>query len=362
MVLFFLTLYLTSQMDYSVSQAGQMLGIYGAGSLGGSYFGGWLSDRIGAKNVQILSLVISAFGFILLGHIHSTIGLAVTLFLLAMVNEAFRPANASALAEFCPPQLRARGFALNRLAVNLGIAIGPAVGGLLATINYTLLFWADGLTCLFAAILLWYLLPPTKMPIWQPTENEPPALSPWHDRSFLLLLILLLYLGLVFFQIFNTWPIYLRDIYLLPEDRIGVLMAFNALLIVLVEMPLVHRMERLEPIRIIALGSFLLVGGFALMPLGNTFVFALFTVLIWTVGEMLVFPLVIGFIANRAEDRNRGRYMGMYTFNFSIAFVFGPLLGTMIYDTFGPDILWYGIGGIGILVVFGFRLIHRKMG
>ena len=171
----------------------------------------------------------------------------------------------------------------------------------------------------------------------------------------------MLYLGLVFSQIFNTWPVYLRGIYHLPENQIGLLMGFNALIIVITEMPLIHRMERYEPVRIIAVGAFLLIGGFALMPLGSSIGYAVFTVFIWTVGEMLVFPLTIGFIANRADDSNRGRYMGMFTLNFALAFVLGPFLGTWTYDTFGPDQLWYGIGAIGILVVIGFRYIHHRM-
>ena len=258
-------------------------------------------------------------------------------------------------------QMRPRGFALNRQAINLGIAIGPALGGVLAMHDYHLLFWADGVTCFLAALIIWRLLPQTTLHLRSEKNKWESSISPWKDFPYLLLLILFLYLGLVFYQVFNTWPVYLKEFYQLPESQIGLLMGFNALLIVLVEMPLIHRIERYNLIKIIAVGAFFLIAGFAMMPFGNTFDFALLTVLIWTIGEMLVFPLSVGFIANRADDRNRGRYMGMYTFTFAIAFVFGPFTGTMIYETFGPKFLWYGLGVIGIPVVFGFRLVHRKI-
>jgi MFS family permease len=309
----------------------------------------------------MLSLLLSAAGFIVLGYCDSVFTLGITLFLLATVNEAFRPANASALSEFCPPQIRPRGFALNRQAINLGIAVGPALGGVLAMYDYHLLFWADGLTCFLAALLIWRLVPQTTLHLKSNTDTQETRLSPWNDFPYLLLLSLLLYLGLVFYQVFNTWPVYLKAFYHLPESQIGLLMGFNALLIVLVEMPLIHRIERYDQIKIIAFGSFLLIVGFAMMPLGSGFFFAILTVLIWTIGEMLVFPLSVGFIANRADDSSRGRYMGMYTFTFAIAFVFGPFTGTTIYDTFGPELLWYGIGAVGIPVIFGFRFVHRRM-
>lgn len=104
------------------------MSIYGIGSLGGSYLGGWLSDRWGAFRVQLASLTLSGLGYLWLLILFSFWQLAVALFFVAIFAESLRPANMTALAEACPPQIRARGFALNRLAVNAGVAVGPAIG------------------------------------------------------------------------------------------------------------------------------------------------------------------------------------------------------------------------------------------
>ena len=93
---------------------------------------------------------------IILGYAEASIQIAGLLFVIAVVSEAFRPANATAIAESTPPEIRARAYALNRLAVNVGVTIGPAIGGLLATISYMYLFWIDGLTCLAASLLFWF--------------------------------------------------------------------------------------------------------------------------------------------------------------------------------------------------------------
>jgi MFS family permease len=106
------------------------------------------------------------------------------------------------------------------------------------------------------------------------------------------------------------------------------------------------------------LGGFLLLFGFSLLPLGNTFLFAAVTVVIWSTGEMLVFPFMAGFVSNRATDRNRGKYMGMFTFTFALSLVIGPALGTWVYDTYSPLILWYGIGLAGAFIWLGFVLLY----
>jgi MFS family permease len=358
-VFFFMTLYLTSQKDYTVAEAGQMISVYGLGALCGALLGGWLSDKIGSMKVQMFSLIFSGIGYIILGYAETTIQIGGLLFLTAIVSEAFRPANATAIAEITPPEIRARAYALNRLAVNVGVTIGPAIGGFLATISYMYLFWIDGLTCLTAAILLRFFLDKFKfIPLESDDYINKAVESPWKDKIYLLVLLLLLVMGFSFVQIFNTWPLYLKTTYRLLEDKIGLLLALNALMVALIEMPLIHNLEKFNTIKIMGLGGFLLLFGFSLLPLGNTFLFAAVTVVIWSTGEMLVFPFMAGFVSNRATDRNRGKYMGMFTFTFALSLVIGPALGTWVYDTYSPLILWYGIGLAGAFIWLGFVLLY----
>ncbi|MEJ2636268.1 MAG: MFS transporter [Calditrichia bacterium] len=362
MVLFFMSLYLTRELGYSIAAAGRMLSIYGLGSLGGSYLGGWLSDLVGTRKVQILSLTFTGLGFVLLSFVRSPFYIGIMLFILALIGEAFRPANASAIAEVCPPILRARCFALNRLAINLGVTIGPALGGMLAVLDYHYIFWADGLTCFMAAFMLWFFFRGV-LPLESGLRKGEQiiARSPLKDGLLLAILGMVLAVGIVFVQVFNTWPIYLREAYGLLENHIGLLLALNAVLIVMFEMPLIHRIEKRDTVKIMGIGILFLCGGFAILPLGGSPAYAALTVFIWTIGEMLVFPFLTGFIANRAEDRNRGKYMGMMSLSFSLSFVFGPALGTWIYDHWGATVLWLNFGVWGILIFLGFGVINHYL-
>lgn len=355
MVLPFISLYLTEERGLTVSGAGRILALYGLGAIAGSYTGGWLSDRIGATRAQAASLLASGVGFLGFLLLDSTVEVAIGTFVLSVVVESFRPAVMTDMARRAPDGLQPRAFALLRLAVNLGLAFGPAVGGFLALVSYRWLFVFDALTCWVAALLLRTILgfgaPAARGQ--GPARAGATARSPWRDGPFLLLMLFMVGLASVFFQVFSTLPLYLRQVYGFREGAIGLLLALNAVLIVAFEMVLIHRLERREKLPWIRLGAFLVCAGLALLPYGSSAAWVALTIAVWTLGEMLALPLVNSVVAERAGGARHGRYMGLYTMSFSIAFGFGPLSGTWIYERFGPDALWHGIGVLGVVLALG---------
>ncbi len=335
MVFFFLSLYLTREIGLTTARAGQVLSVYGVGSLAGALAGGWLSDRIGSIRAQKMSLAVCGVLLIALGQVRTVAGILPLLFSLALAAGTLYPANTTSMAKICPPELQLKGFALNRLANNLGATIGPAIGGVLAMMDYRLLFWADGLTSLAAAAVFALLWKGARAGAEsgggtgsRGRDEEsggrgrapaaPKALSPWRDVPFLLMMLIFLAWCAIFVQLLTTFPLYMRNVYGLAENRIGQLFAVNTVLIVALEMILMERIRKHSQARMINI-SFLLLGlGLGLMPLGRGFAYGALTVAIWTFGEMLSMPLVTALIAARADDSNRGRYMGVFSFVFSL--------------------------------------------
>jgi len=357
MVLPFLSLYLTRELGLSVEQAATVLAMYGAGSVAGSFLGGWLSDRIGPLRVLLLSLLLAGGGLMVLPALTGFATLLPAIFLVSTVAESFRPALMTAVALASPPGVQPRAFALVRLAVNLGMGIGPAIGGFLATAHYTWLFVGDGLTCWAAALLLLATLPLRSSGVPAPRRGGPPAASPWSDGHFLLFLGLVFLLALVFFQVFTTYPPFLREGYGLAESSIGLVLAFNAGLIVVFEMLLLRAVEHLDPVRLAGLGSFLVCAGFAILPLGHGMGFALLSTAVWSFGEMLSLPLANAIVARRAPREAAGSYMGAYTLTFSSAFVVAPVAGGALYSRLGPTALWSAAGLVGLVLLAGFQLL-----
>jgi predicted MFS family arabinose efflux permease len=354
MVLPFLGLYLTTKLGFSILSAGHVLSLYGLGALVGAWLGGFLADRVDPVLVQVASLLATGCGFLILGQVHGRTAIAAAVLALSVAAECFRPAMFTAVARRSAPAVRTRSLALVRLAVNLGMSVGPAVGGVLAVRHYGLLFVVDAVTCWMAAVLLWAAVyhrseEREARPAAAPTT---PA-SPWRDRPFLAFLGIMLLMGTVFFQIMSTLPLYFREVYRFPEDTIGILLALNALVIVGVEMVLVRALERLDHLVVVGVGCLALGLGFGLMPLGSGTLFAAFTVLVWTVGEMLSVPMANSVATTRAPVGSGGRYLGAYFLAFSGAFVLAPTVGTAVYQSLGSGVLWFGVAGLGATLCLG---------
>ena len=359
MVLFFLSLYLTRKLGFTLPQAGQAVSAFGLGALVGSYLGGILCDRLGAASVQRLSLLLSGLNLIAMGYLEGFAAILAAAFLQGVFAEALLPGNATAMARECPPEVRTKGFALNRLASNLGVTIGPVVGGYLAMWNYRALFWVDGLTCLAALAVFNAFFKGSGGPVAPSpgasapaaTADVPASSDPGRLRA---IFFMVFGLGLIFSQLFSTFPLFIHSAYGFAENRIGQLLAINTVMIVLFEMVLLHGLRRIRPLRIIAAGALLTGVGFALTPLGRGFPYAALTVAVWTMGEMLSLPLLTAEIANRSHEGNRGRRMGWFGVSFSLAWMLGPIAGSEVYGHFSPLALWLGCGGLGLLLALGF--------
>src|SRR5688572_4585756 len=212
MVIPFMTLYLTSpEMGFSLAQAGMVFGLFGAGAFSGAYFGGKLTDKIGFYPVQLITLLGGGVLFMVLGQMKSYPLICLFTFLLSFVNEAFRPANSTAIVIYSKEENRTRSYALNRLAVNLGWAVGNTLGGLLASINYELLFWVDGCTNITAALLLWYFLRPSRSDVKSEKKETvaDPLHSAYRDTTYLWFILLVTLFAASFFQVlFYVNPYY----------------------------------------------------------------------------------------------------------------------------------------------------------
>lgn len=366
MVLAFLTLY-NQELGYSIEQGGWVVAIYGIGSFVGALLGGQLVDKFGFYKVQFAALFFGGIMFIVLGQMESYLSICICSFLLSMVNEAFRPANATAVAHYSTSKNRTQSFSLVRLAINLGWGVGIALGGFLASIDYSLLFWVDGFTNMLAGILLLLILPKIslndqKRNISQEADTRD-ATSPYRNKPYLFFLLCIVLFSSAFFQLFTTVPVFFKTRLGLDEFWIGVVMAINGLLIALFEMVLVFRLEGRRPyLLLITAGTVLMACSFLLfnLPLANGFVIALLAILMLTVAEMISMPFMNSYYISKSTEQTRGTFAGMYTMAWSLAQVIGSSSGSWFADNYGFENLWWCTATVCLLAALGFFTLFKK--
>jgi len=364
MVLLFTSLYLTKELHFSISQAGFIMSMYGIGSIIGSYLGGWLTDRINFFNLLVFSQVVSGLILLLMIVGKTALEISAIVFFYALVADVFRPANSTAIATFSNPANRTRSFSLVRLAVNLGFSVGPAVGGFVALhLGYHLLFVIDAVTSICAGIMLFFVLPKTNSLHQERKKDETKvkSKSAYRDTEYLKFIFFVAIYGIIFFQIFASVPQFFSRELGYGEDLIGLLMAFNGLLVVLVEMPIVGILEKKnQNFKFIIWGVWCLPLCFLFLLFGKgMLIWAVVYTIVITLSEIFAMPFMMNYALSKPPKERQGQYSALYSIAYGIANIAAPSVGLGIADNYGFNAMFYVLIVISILCYFGFRSLKK---
>lgn len=361
MVVAFLTLYLTQKLGFSVTDAGFVMVVFGIGSICGTFIGGKLTDLIGYFPVQLWSLFLGGIMFLLISQTENYYVICTLIFLLSAFGEAYRPANTASIADFSTPETFTRSVSLIRLAINIGWSIGPAIGGFLATRDYKLLFWADGLTNIGAAVLVLSFLRGTRR---QKSDSQVvkseinPKDSAYRDRKYLVFLLLTTLYAVAFFQLFTIGPLFYKQVCNLSEIQIGYILGLNGLLVAFIEMILVYKIEgKFRKLSLISFGVSLVVVNYVIFLFTHNYAWLIVGIVFATFSEIFAMPFMNAFMMERSKSHNRGQYSALHSMTWSVAQISAPLIGTQTIAHLGFDALWYILGTFGIISAVGFRVL-----
>ncbi|EQB92959.1 MFS transporter [Elizabethkingia anophelis 502] len=354
MVLPFLGVYMTDQLEFSIKESGIVLSFYGVGSVIGSWLGGYFTDKFGEYRVQSTSLFLSAPLFLLIPIFTSVEGMALIILLQSIISETFRPANSVAITKYARPENLTRAFSLNRMAINLGFSIGPALGGILSSVSYELLFITNAVGAILAGIFYVRFFR-KRHKIYQKKMKEKSMVkdilekerSPYRDSPFLVYCLLCAIFSVCFFQFFNTIPIFYKEVAHLDQKSIGYILGYSGFIIVVLEMLVVNFADKYLTIaKTLLYGILMCAAAYAMLAINHHISLIMLSISILSVGEILVLPFMSTITALRSGKTNQGAYMGLNGMTFSISFIITPLLGTSVASDLGFNTLWIGSGAV----------------
>ncbi len=361
----FFALYLTSKFGVGMTDVGVLFATFSVSSFAGSAVGGALTDRFGRKGIIIFGLFASSMSALAMGFASSFQAFFALALFVGVLTDVSGPAHQAMVADILPENKRADGYGILRVAFNLSVTIGPAIGGLLAAKSYLALFITDAAISLLTVILVALFIPETK-PQARPGTLEPTVASSFagygkvfRDTAFML------FLGAVLLQVFTymnmntTLGVYLRNEHGTSEWHYGMLLSLNAAMVVLMQFPITRRVTKYPPMLVMASGTILYAIGFAMYGFVSAYLMFVLAMVIITIGEMIVSPVSQALVASFAPEDMRGRYMAVSGFSWGIPFAVGPYLAGLIIDGPNPDYLWYVAGFIGVLSTLGFLSLHR---
>jgi MFS family permease len=357
----FLTLYMTVYAGYSATMAGVVMSMFGLGGVVAVVAAGVLIDRLGARTMLIAALAGNGMVATLLATLDAErIVVAILVLLLGVTSQAMAPAFNALVAATVPVERLRGAFSLTFIGINLGFAIGPLVGGVLAGISYNLIFAAEAVFML-VAVMIALLLPRSHPRVAAPAHAESPTTpetfglglaAVLRDRVFMKMALWNVLFMVVYLQTQITLPIVLEQEGFSATDY-GILLSLNGIMLVVFQLG-ADRLTRGMTQGKLLVGGTLLVGvGITSHMFGVTLWVHVLCVVVWTAGELLNMPVATNVAARLAPDHLRGRYLGLFATSFSFATFVGPLVGGFALDALGSDGLWIGCAVLSLAVLVG---------
>ena len=361
----FLMIYVSEKLALSLSTVSTLITINATTGLFSSFIAGIISDRFGRKLVMTTSLIVNGIGYLVMSQTHSYLGFALIMVIMGAANPLYQVGADAMLADLIPPEKRTNAYAIIRMTNNAGIAVGPALGGFVASLSYSYAFMGAAIGMLVYSLLLFFRAKETLNRAYQP-DSETDAdkrggySQVFRDRRYVMF-ALLVGMGLIApSMLWTLFAVYTKQNYGLPENLYGWLPTTNALMCVFVQFSVTRVTRRYRPLPVIAVGMLIYAMGVGSVALMSRFWGFWFSMVLMTFGELTLIPTVSKYIADRAPSDMRGRYMSFYWFAWGIARGAAPLIGGFLNDNVSPHAIWYGGLIIGLLSTIGLVIFSTR--
>ncbi|MEK6222548.1 MAG: MFS transporter [Chloroflexota bacterium] len=373
MIFPFFAIFVSTKFGVGMTQVGILFSIFALSNVIGSFLGGAMTDRYGRKFMIIFGLVVSAVSSILLALVPEFEQFAWVSAITGLLSNTGGPARQAMMADVLPKEKRVEGFGIMRVVINLAVALGPMIGGLLATtaLSYLLLFILDAITSIITAVIVYFKLPETKPEPQKAIGSEEPPVEGimdtfkgyfkvGNDKPFIAFVLIGALVNIVYFQMYSSLPFFMHNIKEMSAQSYGYILSMNAFMFVFLQFWFTKKIKTYPSMLVMAAGAVFYMVGFTMFGfVGGLALFALAMAII-TIGEMLISPVAQAMIVQFAPEDMRGRYMAVFGLSFMLPNIFGSLVAGLVMDNFNPSWVWWSGGMITFVAVMGYLALHFR--
>ena len=358
----FLLIYASGKLNLPLSTVATLISINAGTGLFSSFLAGTLADKIGRKAVMVFSLALNGIAYLFLMRAETYPQFVTLMIFIGLSNPLYQVGADAMLADMIPSEKRTDAFAINRIANNAAFALGPAVGGFLASSSYNLAFYGAAAGFLaYSLLMLFFARETLDKTLSAKTVNslaDQPQGADGYARVFrdkgYMAFVGLTGIGLIApTMVWILMPVYAKTNFGLPEAMYGWIPTTNAIMCVFIQFSVTQVTRRYRTLPVAAAGMLiyaLSVGSVALMT--GFWGFWLSMVML-TFGELTLVPTASKYVADTAPADLRGRYMSIYWLGWGLARTLSPLIGGFINDQISPQAIWIGGLLIGLTSAFG---------
>ncbi len=362
----FLMIYVTEKLNLPLSIATSLNSINSAAMMISVFVSGQLVDRLGRRWAMIISLALNGLVYFLQGQASSYLAFALVMALAGAANPLYRVAADAMVTDLLPPDKRVSGFSLMRMSSNLGISIGPAIGGFINSSSYGLAFYLAAGGMIIYSLLMFFFshetlpdqAPTTEMPVVR--EGPGGYERVLKDRQFMAFIGIFTMVQFCAAMVWILLSVYAKHQYGVNENLYGWIPTTNALMVVLLQLSVTNITRRFSALPVMAFGACFYALATASIGLGQGFWAFWMSMVVMTTGELMIMPTASTFIANIAPTNMRGRYMSLFTLSWGIAAGLAPFIGGNLGDAFGPRVTWFAAAGVGTAAALGFAILAAR--
>ena len=361
----FLMIYASETLGLPLAAIASLMTVNATAGLISSIVAGPIIDRLGRKGVMVVGLIGNGLCYFLLSMAHSYGAFALILGASGAFSPLYRVGTDAMLADLFPVEKRADAFALLRMARNIGVATGPAIGGFVLAQSYTIgLYGAAAGLASYGVMLLAFARETIPAEVaGQASTLRDQLAGYWQalrDRPFMGLVGAFTLVQMTTSLIWVLLSVYVKTGFGISEQRYGWLATTNALMVVFLQVMITRQMQKRPALKAMRWGAVFYIAAPLLIAFSSGYWGFWLAMVVMTLGELIVVPTASARAANLAPVDKRGRYMSLYGLTWNLASGVSPVIGGLLSDTLGPQAPWFGGAVTGLLAVLAFWWLKAR--